>query len=135
MDGNEIGGIAMPDIRCPIATHSGFNPRHPQTGGAGQILEYYGSTVPFPRDTVEKSSKADSRPAISDRYKDKDDYLTQVGAAVEELVISGYVLARDIDLCRDIAVRRYETVCQREGQSDSLRRGTGESDVDAGNAD
>ena len=116
MDGNEIGGIAMPDIRCPIATHSGFNPRHPQTGGAGQILEYYGSTVPFPRDTIEKSSKADSRPAISDRYKDKDDYLTQVRAAVEELVISGYVLARDIDLCCDNAVRRYDAVCRRESQ-------------------
>ncbi|MEC9153768.1 MAG: hypothetical protein VYA59_12345, partial [Pseudomonadota bacterium] len=87
----------------------------------------------------EKSSKADSRPAISERYKDKDDYLTQVSAAVEELVISGYVLARDIDLCCDIAVRRYDAVFQREpqceGQSDSLRRGTGESDVNAGNAD
>ena len=47
--GNELGGLRMPDVAVPVATHTGFNPRYAESGGDGQILEYLGSTIPLAR--------------------------------------------------------------------------------------
>ncbi len=109
-DGNEAAGVAMPDILVPVASHTGFNPRHEDTGGAGQLLEYIGSSLPFAKDAAARQAAGDPRPSIAERYTDRDDYLAQVRQAAETLVDQGYVLAEDIDLCLDIAAVRYD-VC------------------------
>ncbi len=109
-DGNEIAGIAMPFITCPLATHTGFNPRHPKTGGVGQLLEYFGSTLPFARDIDERAAANDPRPAISERYRDRAEYLAQVRKVAEKLAAGNYLLARDIDLCCELAAERYDVV-------------------------
>ena len=31
--GNEAGGLRMPDVEVPVASHTGFNVRHASTGG------------------------------------------------------------------------------------------------------
>ena len=36
-DGNEIGGIRLPAIAVPLATYTGWNVRHPDIGGVGQV--------------------------------------------------------------------------------------------------
>jgi hypothetical protein len=95
-DGNEIAGVAMPDVAVPVGTHTGFNPRHPDAGGAGQLLEYVGSTVFFPAAEIER------------RYGDSRAYLQLVREAAEKLVQERYLLAEDIDLCVDIARERFE---------------------------
>ena len=92
--GNEIGGVRMPDVEVPVATHTGFNPRHMDSGGAGQILEYVGSTLPLGD--------------LEQRYKNKDDYLQLVRAAAQELVDGRLVLEQDIELCIAIASERYD---------------------------
>jgi len=109
-DGNEAAGVAMPDISVPVATHTGYNPRHEDTGGVGQLLEYIGSSVPFAKDAAARQAAGDPRPSIAERYTDRNDYLAQVRQAAEALVDQGYVLAEDIDLCLDIAAARYD-VC------------------------
>ena len=64
-DGNETGGVRMPDVSVPVATHTGFNVRHPASGGAGQILEYVGLTLPFPRDETVRQAAGDPRTSIA----------------------------------------------------------------------
>ena len=85
-DGNEVAGIRMPDVSVPVATYTGFNPRHPDTGGAGLLLEYIGSTIPFPLDSQQRQTAGDPRLSIAERYSSRDDYLTQVREAAERLV-------------------------------------------------
>ena len=92
--GNEIGGVRMPDVEVPVATHTGFNPRHSDSGGAGQILEYVGSTLPL----------AD----LEQRYANKDEYLERVRAAALALIDRRLVLEEDIELCIAIASERYD---------------------------
>jgi hypothetical protein len=92
--GNEVGGVRMPDVDVPVATHTGFNPRHLDSGGAGQILEYVGSTLPL----------AD----LERRYADRDAYLERVRAAARALSNARMLLEEDIDLCVDIASERYD---------------------------
>jgi len=112
-DGNETGGLRMPDIAVPVATHTGFNPRHPETGGAGQLLEYVGSSLPFAVTAAERSARGDPRPALAERYGSRDDYLDQVRAAADALVGQRYLLAEDVGLCVDIAAVRYDACASR----------------------
>src|SRR5207244_3655739 len=46
-DGNERGGIVLPEIAVPLAAFTGWNLRHPEIGGAEQRLAFAGSTLPF----------------------------------------------------------------------------------------
>ena len=107
-DGNETSGIRMPDVAVPVATHTGFNPRNPETGGTGQLLEYVGSTLPFAKNAAAREASGDSRLSIAERYVDRDDYLTKVRSAAEELVAKRYLLAEDIELCIELAGERYD---------------------------
>ena len=76
--GNELGGLRMPDVAVPVATHTGFNPCHADTGGDGQILEYLGSTVPLARTAGAREAASDPRPSIAERYPSRDAYLAEV---------------------------------------------------------
>ena len=113
-DGNETGGIRMPDVSVPVATWAGFNPRHPEGGGDGQLLEYLGSTVPLARTAEERAAARDPRPSVAERYASRDAYLAEVRKAAERLVESRYLLAGDVDLCLAIAGERYDAVAGLE---------------------
>ena len=99
--GNETGGIRLPDIEVPVGTHTGFNPRHPETGGPGQILDYLGSTAPF------------DGARIRELYASRDAYLAAVRKVGERLARERYLLAEDIDFCVDNAAARYDLVVDR----------------------
>ncbi len=107
-NGNEAGGIPMPDITVPVATHTGFNPRHGDTGGTGQLLEYVGSSIPLAKDKSAREEKGDPRLSLGERYDNRDDYLNRVRGAAEALVEQRHILAHDVDLCIEIAAARYD---------------------------
>ena len=97
-DGNEIAGIAMPDISVPIGTHTGFNPRHPRSGGVGQLVEYVGSTQFFGVAEIKR------------RYGGRETYRRLIREAAEKLVQERYLLVDDVELCVNIAMERYDYV-------------------------
>lgn len=109
-DGNEVGAVRMPDIEIPIATHTGFNVRNPVSGGTGQLLEYLGSTLPFARNAAERARNADPRPAVSERYASRADYLAQIRVAAIRLVSERLLLEEDIELCIELAADRYDAL-------------------------
>jgi hypothetical protein len=96
--GNEVAGIRVPDVAVPVATHTGWVPRHPSTGGAGQLLDMMGTTLPF------------SAEAIAERYRDRDDYADRARAAAEALVRARYLLDEDVDLAVKLALERYDVL-------------------------
>jgi hypothetical protein len=110
-DGNEVGGVRLPDLSVPLATYTGWNPRHPETGGPGQIIDMLGSTLPFAATADERrlaSGVVDPRPSIAERYRDRDDYLTRVRVAAEALAEQRYVLPEDVELLVRQAGERYD---------------------------
>ena len=111
-DGNEVGAVRMPDVEVPVATHTGFNVRHPRSGGAGQLLEYVGLTSPFPVDAAERTRTRDPRLSIAERYSGRDDYLHQVRNAAQALVAERLLLEEDIEVCIELAAERYDA-CMR----------------------
>jgi hypothetical protein len=109
-DGNEISGIRLPDVSVPIATLTGWNPRHPDTGGEGQIMPMTGSTIPFAVSASERARTGDPRPAIEERYRDRADYLARVRAAAEELVAQRYLLPEDVEVVVSNASVRWDAL-------------------------
>jgi hypothetical protein len=97
-NGNEIGGIRLPGIEVPIGTHTGFNPRHPETGGAGQLLEYIGSMEPF------------SISRIKDDYATRNDYLEATARIAAVLVTERYLLEEDVELSVKNATDLYDAI-------------------------
>ena len=55
-DGNELGGIAFPDVAVPLATYTGWNFRHPAIGQPGEILPLTGSYIPLPLTRAERET-------------------------------------------------------------------------------
>ena len=107
-DGNEVAGIRVPDVSVPVGTHTGWVPRHPETGGAGQLLDMMGTTLPLATTPGERRERGDPRPSLAERYRDREDYITRARAAACALADAGYILAEDIDLAVDLAAERYD---------------------------
>ena len=103
-DGNETGGIRLPFVSVPLATHMGWNVRHAEIGGTGQTLStggatggtLRGSTVPFPATKKDRESSGDPRLSIEERYESKEQYQELVRQAALRLVEEGYLLEEDV---------------------------------------
>ena len=74
------------ELRVPLGTFTGWNPRHPDQGAPGDIMAMMGSTLPFARTREERERAGDPRPSVGERYPSRADYLARIRAAAEELV-------------------------------------------------
>src|SRR5260221_3864325 len=96
-DGDQVGGIRPVELRAPLATFTGWNPRHPEQGAPGDIMAMMGSTLPFSRTADDRARTGDPRPSIAERYDSRDGYLAHVRAAAEALVSARHMLAEDVE--------------------------------------
>jgi len=107
-DGNETGGIILPELAVPVAAHTGWNLRHADIGGTEQLLMFAGSTLPFARTRAEREAAGDPRPSIAERYASRAEYLERVTQAARALVGDGYLLEGDIPLSVAAAARLWD---------------------------
>lgn len=108
LNGNEVAGIRLPDVTVPIATNTGWNPRHPDTGGADQIMAMQGFTKFFARTKVEREETGDPRLSIEERYPDRDAYLAEVRKQAEMMAHDRYILEEDIETIVSDAGLRWD---------------------------
>ncbi|MGH7388723.1 MAG: alpha/beta hydrolase domain-containing protein [Candidatus Rokuibacteriota bacterium] len=114
-DGNEIAGIRLPQVAVPLATHTGWNRRHPAIGGAEQLLVFAGATLPFAWTRRDREAAGDPRPSIEERYASREDYLARVREAGLALAGERYVLDDDVELCVTLAARLWDWLAARAG--------------------
>ena len=121
-DGNEVCGIRLPFHTVPLATYTGWNLRHPDIGGAGQLLAsggasggtLIGAMIPFATTQKAREATADPRRSIQERYASKADYIERVKQAALVLVQERYVLAEDVEDILGQAARHYDLVCGKQ---------------------
>ena len=63
-----MAGIRLPDLTVPLATYTGWNPRHPSQGAPEQSLRMHGATIPFAPTQSVREQSGDLRPSIAERY-------------------------------------------------------------------
>jgi hypothetical protein len=109
-DGNDIGGIRLPEIAVPLATYLGWNLFNENSGPATELATLTGSFVPFARNRAERQRNHDSRSSIEERYKNKEDYLTRITSTANDLAAQGYLLMEDIPRIVQQAAARWDWI-------------------------
>jgi hypothetical protein len=84
VDGNDIGGIRLPELLVPLATYMGWNLRSGVWANDG--CESTGSYVAFEPTKAARVSAGDPRLSVQERYATYEAYQSQVIAAVDQLV-------------------------------------------------
>jgi hypothetical protein len=110
-DGNERAGIRPTELRVPLATYTGWNPRHPEQGAPGDLMSMMGSTLPFARTAAERARRGDPRPSIEERYGARADYLAQVRRDAEAMVATRWLLAEDVEAVVVRAGALWDFIC------------------------
>ena len=95
-DGNELGGLRLPEIEVPLGTATGWNFRHPESGAPDELVGVLGSYFPFALTRAARLAVGDSRPSIEERYRDRDHYLGKIAASAIRLAKERYLLAEDV---------------------------------------
>ncbi|MEO8681903.1 MAG: alpha/beta hydrolase domain-containing protein [Vicinamibacterales bacterium] len=111
-DGNERGGIRLPDVAVPLGTSTGWNFRNPATGNPTAIVPLLGSFIPFARTSADRTA-TDPRRSVAERYASRQDYLGRVTEVTLDLVKQGYVLREDAIFLLDRAAATWDWMAAR----------------------
>jgi hypothetical protein len=109
-DGNETVGIRPIELAAPLATFTGWNPRHPEQGAPGDLMQMMGSTLAFARTRAERERRGDPRASIAERYGSRAGYVSAARAAAETLVAAGHALAEDVEAMVERAAQRWDVI-------------------------
>jgi hypothetical protein len=93
-DGNDQGGILVPEVAVPLGTFTGWNYELPRLPNFNYLAGLTGSFFPFPRTREERLG--DSRLSIEERYKTREDYLSHVRVAAESLIARRLLRTEDL---------------------------------------
>jgi hypothetical protein len=96
-DGNEVAGIRPVELLAPLASFTGWNPRHPDQGAAEDLMQMRGSTLPFARTRAVREKTGDPRRSIEERYVTREAYVAAVRGAAKQLVAERHALEEDIE--------------------------------------
>lgn len=96
-DGNEMGGVRVPEQAVPFATSTGWALRSKEAGAAGELCHLDGSLWPFARTQEERLAAKDPRPSMAERYGTRADYLEKVRGAAVKLREQGFLLHEDVE--------------------------------------
>ena len=94
-DGNEIGGVRVPEQAVATATTMGWGVRSAASGTPGELCYLDGSSVPFVRSADQRKDFRDPRPSLAERYKTPESYVTRIKAHADTLMRGGYLLDED----------------------------------------
>jgi hypothetical protein len=94
--GNEIGGVRGIELLAPLATYTPWHLRGGSGPDAGELTDFLGTYIPWPRTEAERQARGDTRPSIESRYAGKAEYMRAASRAAESLVAAGFLLREDV---------------------------------------
>ncbi len=107
-DGNDIAGIRLPLIAVPLATYTGWNYRHPESGAATQLAGETGSILPFSKTRATRNIQTDTRLSVGERYPTREHFLGLIVDSARVLMQLGFLLAEDLPDTIDQAAAHYQ---------------------------
>jgi hypothetical protein len=112
-DGNDLGGIRVPDVAVPLGTGTGWVFRPAAFGSPHEFYLLRGAWVPFAKTKAERQAANDQRPSLEERYANKTTYLDQVKAAVQKLIEQRFLTPADLELQLKQASERWDWVMKQ----------------------
>lgn len=104
-DGNDVGGVRLPDVEAPLGTHVALN--RPLVRPCMLI----GAWSPFAATKAQREAVNDARPSLAERYGNRDAYVDRVRAAARAAIAEGFLLPEDAAVIVDSAAttRAFES--------------------------
>ncbi len=112
-DGNDLGGIRLPDVAVPLGTATGWVLRPVELGSPHEPVLLRGAWVPFAHTRAERDATDDPRPSLEERYASKDTYLARVRQCLQDLIERRLLLASDLEPQLRQAGERWDWVLNR----------------------
>ena len=109
-DGNDVGGIRLPELAVPLATITGWNLRAPERGAPEEMTEFYGAIFPFAKTADERQRSHDPRRSIGERYASRNEYLKRVQEVADRLIQQRFVLPQDREFVVERAARLWDAL-------------------------
>ena len=76
----------------PLGTFVPWNLRNPVSGAETELARLSGGYIPFAATAQQAKTNDDPRPALSKRYADSQEYLSEYENATELLIQQGFLL-------------------------------------------
>ncbi len=96
-DGNDLGGVPVPELVAPLATYTSWNLRT-INHAPGDACPATGATILFAATKADRLASGDPRPSLEERYLNKADYVSKVQAAAQALVQQRLLLPEDVQV-------------------------------------
>ncbi len=109
-DGNDLGGVSLPELQVPLATYTGWNLRDPSIGLGDLRLSFYGSFIPFAKTTTEREKSGDPRLSVAERYTSREQYMGKYADAALKLVRERFLLREDLPAVLERGEREWAEV-------------------------
>jgi len=95
-DGNDVGGIRLPELAVPLGTYTGWNITVPQLTDMRYLSGLVGGFEPFAPTKEAREQSGDQRASIGERYSSRQDYLDRVERSASDLVRQRFMRTEDI---------------------------------------
>ena len=109
-DGNDIGGIRLPEQAVPLGTYGDWAFRSEKIGAPDTLIAMQGSFIPFAKTRAEREKNKDPRLSIEERYTSRADYVRRVEAAANRLATERYLLPEHVKPLVEAAGQHWDWV-------------------------
>ncbi len=107
-DGNDVGGIRLPEQAVPLGTYTDWAFRSEQTGASNTLVAMAGSYIPFAKTRADRDKNHDPRLSVEERYATRAEYIRRVEEVANNLVKERYLLQEDVKPIVDAAGQHWD---------------------------
>ena len=109
-DGNDLGGIRLPEQAVPLATLTGWQFRSERIGAPNTLIAMAGAFIPFPATRAQRERTGDPRQSITERYGTRADYVKKIQESAQRLAQERYILKDDVPTIVQEAGRHWDSL-------------------------
>jgi hypothetical protein len=120
-DGNDLGGIRLPEQAVPLGTYCDWAFRSESIGAPDTLIAMAGSFIPFAKTRAEREKSGDPRPSIEERYSSRALYLGVIERVANRLAGERYVLQEHVKRIVDAAGQHWDLMMASTGSASSSK--------------
>jgi hypothetical protein len=113
VDGNDLGGVRLPELQAPLVTYTGWNLRDPSIGAPEQRVSFLGSWIPLARTAEERKKSGDPRLSIAERYTSQEEYMSKFQQAAQKLIEQRFLLQEDLPAILDRGKLEWKAIAEQ----------------------
>jgi hypothetical protein len=112
-DGNDLGGVRLPELQVPLATYTGWNLRDPSIGAPEQRVSFLGSWIPLAKTAEARKKSGDPRLSIAERYASREEYMSKFEQAAKKLIEQRFILQDDLPAVLERGKFEWKTIVEQ----------------------